>query len=208
MCTQAGRCPAPPVTPPSSPDRMWPRSPSPPILPSIRRRRLWSPPMRRRRSLTKSERSKSSASSTAPRLVHHPRPPSPGAESTPDFRPPSRSRRQGHRSHHDSRPPSKTSPQSGAEDVRGRLQRRCPSPSPSAASTSPSTASTSPSRTPPRNERLQSALRQPPRTLHGNRGSRFVASTILSSARKRAQASPPSTTDIARINRKLRALAL
>ena len=190
-----------PMTPPSSPDRKSSRSPSPPILPSVRRRRLWSPPMRRRRSPTTSERSRSSASSTAPRLVHHPRPPSPGAESTPDFRPPSRSRRQGHRSHHDSRPPSKTSPQSGAEDVRGRLQRRCPSPS-------PSTASTSPSRTPPRNERLQSALRQPPRTLHGNRGSRFVASTLLSSARKRAQASPPSTTDVERINRKLRALAL
>jgi len=189
-----------PMTPPSSPDRKSSRSPSPPILPSVRRRRLWSPPMRRRQSPTTS-RSRSSASSTAPRLVHHPRPPSPDAESTPDFRPPSRSRRQGHRSHHDSRPPSKTSPQSGAEDVRGRLQRRCPSPS-------PSTASTSPSRTPPRNERLQSALRQPPRTLHGNRGSRFVASTLLSSARKRAQASPPSTTDVERINRKLRALAL
>ena len=200
MCSAASRCPAPPMTPPSSPDRKSTRSPSPPILPSVRRRRLWSPPMRRRRSPVTS-RSKSSASSTAPRLVHHPRPPSPGAESTPDFRPPSRSRRQGHRSHHDSRPPSKTSPQSGAEDVRGRLQRRCPSPS-------PSTASTSPSRTPPRNERLQSVLRRPPRTLHGNRGSRFVASTMLSSARKRAQASPPTSTDIIRINRKLRALAL
>ena len=207
MYLAASRCPPPTMTPPSSPDRKSTRSPSPPILPSVRRRRLWSPPMRRRRSPATS-RSKSSASSTAPRLVHHPRPPSPDAESTPDFRPPSRSRRQGHRSHHDSRPPSKTSPQSGAEDVRGRLQRRCPSPSPSAASTSPSTTSTSPSRTPPRNERLQSVLRQPPRTLHGNRGSRFVASTLLSSARKRAQASPPSTTDVERINRKLRALAL
>ena len=200
MYLAASRCPQPTMMPPSSPDRKSTRSPSPPILPSVRRRRLWSPPMRRRRSPTTS-RSRSSASSTAPRLVHHPRPPSPGAESTPDFRPPSRSRRQGHRSHHDSRPPSKTSPQSGAEDVRGRLQRRCPSPS-------PSTASTSPSQTPPRNERLQSVLRQPPRTLHGNRGSRFVASTLLSSARKRAQASPPSTTDVERINRKLRALAL
>ena len=200
MYLAAGRCPPPPVTPPSSPDRKSTRSPSPPILPSVRRRRLWSPPMRRR-SPTTSRRSRSSASSTAPRLVHHPRPPSPGAESTPDFRPPSRSRRHGHRSHHNSRPPSKTSPQSGAEDVRGRLQRRCPSPS-------PSTASTSPSRTPPRNERLQSVRHQPPRTLHGNRGSRFVASTMLSSARKRAQASPPTTTDIARVNRKLRALAL
>ena len=180
MYLAAGRCPPPPVTPPSSPDRKSTRSPSPPILPSVRRRRLWSPPMRRRRSPATS-RSRSSASSTAPRLVHHPRPPSPGAESTPDFRPPSRSRRLGHRSHHDSRPPSKTSPRSGAEDVRGRLQRRCPSPS-------PSTVSTSPSRTPPRIERLQSALRQPPRTLHGNRGSCFVASTLLSSARRRAQA--------------------
>ena len=200
MCSQAGRCPAPPVTPPSSPDRKSTRSPSPPILPSVRRRRLWSPPMRRRRSPATS-RSKSSASSTAPRLVHHPRPPSPGAESTPDFRPPSRSRRQGHRSHHDSRPPSKTSPQNDVEVVRGRLQRRSPSPS-------PSTASSSPPRTPPQSERLQSVLRRPPRTLHGNRGSRFVASTMMSSARKRAQASPPTSTDIIRINRKLRALAL
>ena len=208
MYLAASRCPQPSVTPPPSPDRKSTRSPSPPILPSVRRRRLWSPPMRRRRSPTTSGRSRSSASSTAPRLVHHPRPPSPDAASTLDFRPPSRSRRQGHRSHHDSRPPSRTSPQSDEEVVRGRLQRRCPSPSPSTASPSPSTASTSPSRTPPRNERLQSALRQPPRTLHGNRGSRFVASTLLSSARKRAQASPPSTTDVERINRKLRALAL
>ena len=200
MYLAASRCPPPTMTPPSSPDRKSTRSPSPPILPSVRRRRLWSPPMRRR-SPTTSRRSRSSASSTAPRLVHHPRPPSPDAASTLDFRPPSRSRRQGHRSHHDSRPPSKTSPQNDVEVVRGRLQRRSPSPS-------PSTASPSPSRTPPRNERLQSVLRRPPRTLHGNRGSRFVASTMVSSARKRAQASPPTTTDIARINRKLRALAL
>ena len=200
MYLAASRCPAPPVTPPSSPDRKSPRSPSPPILPSVRRRRLWSPPMRRR-SPTTSRRSRSSASSTAPRLVHHPRPPSPDAADTLDFRPPSRSRRQGHRSHHDSRPPSRMSPQSDEEVVRGRLQRRSPSPS-------PSTASSSPPRTPPQSERLQSVLRRPPRTLHGNRGSRFVASTMVSSARKRAQASPPTTTDIARINRKLRALAL
>ena len=207
MYLAAGRCPPPPVTPPSSPDRKSTRSPSPPILPSVRRRRLWSPPMRRR-SPTTSRNSRSSASSTAPRLVHPPRLPSPDAADTLDFRPPSRSRRQGHRSHHDSRPPSRTSPQSDEEVVRGRLQRRSPSPSPSSASTSPSIASPSPPRTPHQSERLQSVLRRPPRTPHGNRGSRFVASTMLSSARKRAQASLPSTTDIARINRKLRALAL
>ena len=200
MYLAAGRCPQPPMTPPSSPDRKSTRSPSPPILPSVRRRRLWSPPMRRRSPAT-SRRSRSSASSTAPRLVHHPRPPSPDAADTLDFRPPSRSRRQGHRSHHDSRPPSRTSPQSDEEVVRGRLQRRSPSPS-------PSTASSSPPRTPPQSERLQSVPRRPPRTPHGNRGSRFVASTMLSSARKRAQASPPTSTDIIRINRKLRALAL
>ena len=198
MCSQAGRCPAPPVTPPSSPDRMA-RSPSPPILPSIRRRRLWSPPMRRR-SPVKS-RSRSSASSTAPRLVRRPRPPSPDAADALDFRPPSRSRRLGHRSHHDSRPPSKTSLQNDAADARGRLQRRTPSPS-------PSTASSSPPQTPPPDKRLQSVLRLPPQTRHGNRGSRFVASTMMSTARKRAQASPPTTTDVMRINRKLRALAL
>ena len=199
MCSQAGRCPAPPVTPPSSPDRMA-RSPSPPILPSIRRRRLWSPPMRRR-SPKKSRSRSSAASSTAPQLVRRPRPPSPDAADALDFRPPSRSRRLGHRSHHDSRPPSKTSLPNDVGDVRGRLQRRSPSPS-------PSTATSSPPQTPPPDHRLQSVLQRPPRTRHGNRGSRFVASTMMSSARKRAQASPPTTTDVMRINRKLRALAL
>ena len=202
MYTQAGRCPAPPVTPPSSPGRTSSRSPSPPILPSVRRRRLWSPPMRRR-SPTTSQRSRSSAaSSTAPRLVHRPRPPSPDAADALDFRPPSRSRRLGHRSHHDSRPPSKTSRPSDNEDAQERLRRRSPSPSPSTAPT------TGPPQTPPSDRRLQSVLQRPPRTQHGNRGSRSVASTILSSARKRAQARPPTPTDIRRINRKLRALAL
>ena len=201
MYLAASRCPPPPMTPPSPPDRKWTRSPSPPILPSVRRRRLWSPPMRRR-SPAKSQRSRSSAaSSTAPRLVRRPRPPSPDAADALDFRPPSRSRRLGHRSHHDSRPPSKTSLPNDVGDDRGRLQRRSPSPS-------PSTATSSPPQTPPPDGRLQSVLLRPPRTRHGNCGSRFVALTILSTTQKRAQASPPTTTDIMRINRKLRALAL
>ena len=200
MYLAASRCPAPPVTPPSSPGRTSSRSPSPPILPLVRRRRLWSPPMRQQLPTT-SQWSRSSASSTAPRLVHRPRHPSPDAADALDFRPPSRSRRLGHRSHHDSRPPSKTSHPSDDEDARERLQRRSPSPS-------PSTTTSSPPQTPPPDRRLQSVLQQPPRTQHGNRGSRSVASTILSSARKRAQASPPTPMDILRINRKLRALAL
>ena len=201
MYSQASRCPAPPVTPPSSPGPASSRSLSPPIPPSVRRRRLRSPPMRRR-SPTTSRRSRSSASSTAPRLVHRPRHPSPDAADALDFRPPSRSRRLGHRSHHDSRPPSRTSRPNDVEDARERLQRRNPSPSPS------TTPTTSPPQTPPSDRRLQSVLQRPPRTQHGNRGSRSVALTILSSARKRAQASPPTPTDILRINRKLRALAL
>ena len=201
MCSQAGRCPAPPVTPPSSPGPTSSRSPSPPIIPSTRRRRLWSPPMRRR-SPTTSRRSRSSASSTAPRLVHRPHRPSPDAADALDFRPPSRSRRLGHRSHHDSRPPSTTSRPSDGEDGPERNQRRSPSPSPSFA------PAPSPPETPPAARRLQSVLQRPPRTQHGNRGSRSVASTILTSARKRAQARPPTLTDIRRINRKLRALAL
>ena len=200
MCAQAGRCPAPPVTPPSSPSLASSRSPSPPIIPSTRRRRLWSPPMRRRSPTT--SRSRSSASSTAPRLVRLPHRPSPDAADALDFRPPSRSRRLGHRSHHDSRPPSTTSCPSDDEDVQERLQRRSPSPSPSRAPTP------SPPQTPPAARRLQSVLQRPPRTQHGSRGSSCVASSLLSAARKRAQARPPTPTDIRRINRKLRALAL
>ena len=141
MCSQAGCSPAPPVTPPSSPSLASSRSPSPPILPTVRRRRLWSPPMRRK-SLTTS-RSRSSASSTAPQLVHRPRPLSSNAVDAQGIRPPSRSRRLGHRSHHDSRPPSKTSCPSDGEADRGRLQHRSPSPSPS------STPTPSPPQTPP-----------------------------------------------------------
>ena len=202
MHSAASRCPAPPVTPPSS------RSPSPPIIPSTRRRRLWSPPMRRRSPTT--SRSRSSASSTAPRLAHRPPRPSPDAADVADFRPPSRSQRQGHRSHHDSRPPSTTSRQRDAEVVRGRPRRQSPSPSPSPSpSASPSSARTqSPPMTPPAARRLQSVLQRPPRTQHGNRGSTSVASSLLSSARKRAQARPPTPTDIRRVNRKLCALAL
>ena len=204
MHSAASRCPAPPVTPPSPPSLASSRSPSPPIIPSTRRRRLWSPPMRRRSPTT--SRSKSSASSTAPRLVRHPRRLSPDAADAIDFRPPSRNRRHGHRSHHDSRPPSTASRLSDAEDDPGRPRRRSPSPSPSP---SPSSAPTpSPPVTPPAARRLQSVLQRPPRTQHGNRGSSSVASSLLTSARKRAQARPPTPTDIRRINRKLRALAL
>ena len=198
MCTQAGRCPALPVTPPSSPGLASSRSPSPPALPSVRRRRLWSPPMRRK-SRTASL-SRSSATSTTPRHAHRPR--SSDAAVDHGTRPPSRSRRLGHRSHHDSRPPSTTSCPSDDEDDLGRNQRRSPSPSPSYAPTP------SPPETPPAARRLQSVLQRPPRTQHGNRGSRSVASSLLSSARKRAQARPPTPTDMRRINRKLRALAL
>ena len=201
MCSQAGRCPAPPVTPPSSPSLASSQSPSPPIIPLTRRRRLWSPPMRRR-SPTTSQRSRSSALLTAPRLVHCPHHPSPDAADALDFRPPSRSRRLGHRSHHNSRPPSTSLCPSDDEDDLGRNQRRSPSPSPSYAPTP------SPPETPPAARRLQSVLQRPPRTQHGNRGSRSVASTILTSVRKRAQARPPTPTDVCRINRKLRALAL
>ena len=200
MCSPAGCGPAPPVTPPLSPSLASSRSPSPPALPSVRRRRLWSPPMRRRSPTT--SRSRLSAASTAPRPAHRPRPQSSDAADVPGIRPLSRSRRLGHRSHHDSRPPSKTSCPSDDEVAPGRGRRRSPSPSPS------STPSPSPPLTPPAGRRLQSVLQRPPKTQHGNRGSRSVASTILTSARKRAQARPPTPTDIRRINRKLRALAL
>ena len=203
MCAASSRCPALPVTPPSSPSRAPFRSESPPMLPSRRRRRLWSPPMRRRSPAT---RSRSSASSTVPRIVQLPRRLSPDAATASDFRPPSRSRRSGHRSHHDSRPPSTISRPKGDADVRGRLQRR--SPSPTASSSAPSARTPTPPETPPAGRRLLSVLTRPPQTQRCNRGSRSVASNILSSARKRAQARPPSPTDVNRINRKLRALAL
>ena len=203
MCATASRGPAPPVTPPSSPSKTHFRSQSPPILPSMRRRRLWSPPMRRRSPTT---RSRSSASSTAPRLVQLPRRLSPDAAAVSHFRPPSRSRRTGHRSHHDSRPPSTTSRPRDDADALGSTRRRIPSPS---RSSSPKPAPTAtPPDTPPAGRRLQSALTRPPQTQRGNRGSRSTASSILSSARKRAQARPPSPADVDRINRKLRAIAL
>ena len=195
MCTQAGRCPAPPVTPPSSPGLASSRSPSPPALPSVRRRRLWSPPMR------PSCRSRSNATSATPRHDHRPRPRSSDA-AVVQARPPSRSRRLGHRSHHDLRPLLTTSGPSGDVANPESIRRRSPSPRPL------STSTPSPPQTPPTGRRLNSVLQRPPRTQHGNRGSRSVASTIMSSARKRAQTRPPTPTDIRRINRKLRALAL
>ena len=200
MCAQASRCPAPTVTPPSSPSLASSQSPSPPILPTVRRRRLWSPPMRRRSPTTSPSRS--SAMSTAPRRGSLPRPRSSDAADITRIRLPARSRRLGHQSHHDSRPPSTTSCPSDDEDGPGRSLRRSPSPSPSFA------PAPSPPETPPAARRLQSVLQRPPRTQHGNRGSRSVASSLLSSARKRAQARPPTPTDMRRINRKLRALAL
>ena len=203
MCATAGRGQAPPVTPPSSPGRTHFRSQSPPILPSVRRRRLWSPPMRRRSPKT---RSRSNASSTAPRLVQLPRRLSPDAAATSHFRPPSRSRRTGHRSHHDSRPPSTTSHPGGNADALGSARSRNPSPNQSPTPKPAPTAT--PPDTPPAGRRLQSALTRPPQTQRGNRGSRSTASSLLSSARKRAQARPPSPADVDRINRKLRALAL
>ena len=201
MRPQAGCGPAPPVTPPSSPSLASSRSPSPPAMAPVQRRRLWSPPMRRR-SPTTSQRSRSSASSTAPRLAHRPRHPSPDAAAALDFRPPSRSRRLGHRSHHDSRPPSTMSHPSDDEVDPERSRRRSPSPSTSSPPTQ------SPPKTPQAARRLQSVLQRPPRTQPCNRGSRSVASTLLSSARKRAKAVLPTPTDMRRINRKLRALAL
>ena len=200
----AGRRSASPVMPPSPPSPASSRSPSPPIISSARRRRLWSPPMRSRSTATSGSRS--SASSMAPRPVRPPSRPSPDAADRLDFRPPSRSRRLGHRSHHDSRPPSTPPRRSDAEGGQGRPRRQSPSPTPSP---SPSSAhSPSPPSTPPAARRLQSVLQRPPRTQHGNRGSTSVASSLLSSARKRAQARPPTPTDILRIDRKLRALAL
>ena len=211
MSHACGRCPAPPMTPPSSPGRAPSRSASPPTLPSRRRRRLWSPPMRHR---SPSKTSRSSASSTAPRIVQLPRRLSPDAATTSGhrlppatvFRPPSRSRRSGHRTHHDSRPPSTAPLRSDDVDAPGRHRRR--NPSPTASSSAPSTEAATPPRTPPDARRLLSVLTRPPQTRPCNRGSRSVASTLLSSARKRAQARPPSPTDVDRINRKLRALAL
>ena len=194
-CSRADCSPAPPVTPPSSPSLASSWSPSPPILPAVQRRRLRSPSIHRRAPTT--SRSKLSASSTAPRLVHRLRPLSSDPAGAQGIRPPSRSRRLGHRSHHDLRPLSKTSCPSDGEADRGRLLRRSLSPSPS--STTPS---------PPAARRPQYVLQRPLRTQHCDRGSRPVASTILTSTRSRAQARPPTPMNIMRINRKLRALAL
>ena len=200
MCSQAGCGPAPPVTPPSSPSPASSRSPPPPTLPTVRRRRLWSPPMRRKSPTTSPSRS--SATLTAPRHAPLHRHRSSDNADVTRIRPPSRSRRLGHRSHHDSRPPSTTSCPSDDEADPESTRRRSPSPRPS------STPAPSPPRTPPTDRRLQSVLQRPPRTQHGNRGSRSVALTFLTSARKRAQARPQTPTDIRRINRRLRALAL
>ena len=203
MSHACSRGPTPPMTPPSSPGRAPSQSASPPTLPSIRRRRLWSPPMRRR---SPTSRSRSNASSTKPRLVQLPRRLSPDAATVSNFRPPSRSRRSSHRTHHDSRPPSAAPLRKDDADAPGRSQRR--NPSPTASSSAPSTETTTPPRTPPDARRLLSVLTRPPQTRHCNRGSRSVASTLMSSARKRAQARPPSPADVDKINRKLRALAL
>ena len=155
MCSQASCGQARPVMPPSSPSLASSRSPPPPTLPEVRRRRLWSPPMRRKSPTT--SRSRSSATSTAPRHAQHHRPRS-SDDADNDIRPLSRSRRLGHRSHHDSRPPSPTSCPSEDEDDRENARRRSPSPGP------PSTSTPSPPRTPPTDRRLQSVLQRPPRT--------------------------------------------
>ena len=188
-CSQADCSPAPPVTPPSSPSLASSQSPT------VRRRRLWNPPMRREAPTT--SRSKLSASSTAPRLVRRLRPLSSNPAGAQGIRPLSRSRRLGHRSHHNLRPLSKTSCPSDGEADRGRLLRRSLSPSPSSTTPNPHAA-----------RRPQYVLQRPLRTQPCDRGSRPVASTILTSTRSRAQARPPTTTVILRIDRKLRALAL
>ena len=196
MRPQTSRSPSSGVTPLPLPSLASSRSPSPPKMTPLGRRRLWSPPPRRKTSPTDSpSRERTAAHLTTPRHASLPRLQSSVAAIT-RTRLPSRSRRLGHRTHHDSCPPATTPISSDDEDVQGRRQRRDRTPTPS----SPPTPS--PPQTPsPVRQRL-------PVTHSGNRGSLSVASTMMASARKRAQARPPTPEDIQRVNRKLRALAL
>ena len=178
-----------PSSPASSP------SPSPSRTTLLGRRRLWSPPPRKRMSLKMSP-SRSSARSTIPRSASQAHLQSVVVATVQHPQLPSRSCRFEHRSQFDSRPPATTPLSSGSEDDLASPRRRKKTPPPSSP----------PMLSPPPTPRL---IRQrPPLTRSGNRGSRFVASTIVASARKKNRPKPPTLEEIERVNSRLHRLAL
>ena len=170
-------------------------SPSPPRILLLGRRRLWSPPPRKRTPpTTPKPLSRLNARSSIPKAAGAQRLQSVVCHVEQRRRHPLRSRLSGHRSHHDSRPPANES--SEDEDARESDQRpRKTSPTRLMSVLSP------PSTPRPRRQR-------PPPTQGGNHGSRFVASTIVATARKKVCPRPPTPKDIERVNFRLRKLAL
>ena len=169
-------------------------SPSPPRIMPLGRRRLWSPPPRKRTPPTTPEPpSRSNARSAIPKAAAAQRLQSVVCPAERRRQHPLRSRLSGHRSHHDSRPPANES----NEDVDARASDQHP------RKTSPT--------------RLKSVLEAPltprphcqcpPLTQGGNRGSRFVASTIVALARRRRCPEQPTPETIKRVNSRLRRLA-
>ena len=189
MSFTASRRSSSPVTRLRSPESS--PSPSPPRVTPLGRRRLWSPPPRKKAPETPS---RSSARSSMPKAAVARRPRSVVATTAPHLRLPSPSRLSQHRSQHDSRPPAIRSSVDAA--VPGNAQPR---------------RSQTPSRlksvfSPPPTPRVN--RQRPPPIKDGNRGSRSVASTILSERRRRCKSTPPTDNDIERVNSRLRRLAL
>ena len=178
-----------PPSPESSP------SPSPPRITPLGRRRLWSPPPRKRTPPTAPDMSsRLSARSSIPRAAVTQRLQSVVTPAARHLRLPSPSRLSEHRSQHNSRPPADQS--SGDAAALGNVQprrKRTPARLKSVLSPPPT----------PRIER-----QRPPPIRGGNRGSRSVASTIVSEARRKCRPRPPTENEIERVNSRLRRLAL
>ena len=192
MRPSPGRRSASPVTRRRSPSPETSPSRSPPRIKPLGRRRLWSPPPRKRTPPTTPLRW--SARSAIPKAAAAPHLRSVVAPVAQRLQLPSRSRRSEHRSQYDSRPPATSSSES--VDVRGNVRGRPKTMPPSSP----------PVLSPPPTPHL--VRQRPPAARSGNRGSRLVTSTIVATAWKRARPRPPTPEDIQRVNQRLRNLVL
>ena len=196
MCASPGRRPLSSVTRhrPPRPESSPSPSPSPPRIVPLWRRRLWSPPPRKRTPPTTSPTpSRSNARSAIPKAAVNQRLRSVVKPAAQHLQLPSCSRLYEHRSHHDSRPPAYKSSVDGAVRANVLPQR----------SQTPTRLRTVLS--PPSTPRFG---RRPPLTQGCNRGSRSVASTLVAEALRKSQTRPPTGNEIERVNSRLRRLAL
>ena len=194
MCASPGHRPPSPMTRRRPPSPESSPSPSPPRIVPLGRRRLWSPPPRKRTPPTTSPTpSRSNARSAIPKAAVDQRLRSVVKPAAQHLQLQSRSRLYEHRSQHDSRPPADKS----SVDVAARanvLPQRKQTPTRLRSVLSP-----------PSTPRFG---RRPPPTQGCNRGSRSVASTLVAEARRKSQTRPPTENEIERVNSRPRRLAL